>query len=136
MDEAVIKYYKTLIKSGFKHMGLIENPSLVLKDESGERIRICSSVGSYIRLQFIINNNVITGIKYLCTCNPASHVAIEILCTLIEGKTLDEAAATTVDSFFQVLGSKSEELRPKAKSLIELLKIGIGQFQHNTKIIL
>ncbi len=129
MDEAVIKYYRNLSRNGFKYAGSFENPSIYLKDENGEKIRGCSSVGSYVRLYLMVKDNVFTGVKYLCTCNPTIHVAIEILCTLIEGKTLDYPASLRVDSFLRILGGKSEELLPVAKSMIDLLNSGIKQYR-------
>jgi hypothetical protein len=40
MDEQVIKYYRRLLKTGFDHVGSLENPSIFL-DSVGEKIRVC-----------------------------------------------------------------------------------------------
>jgi NifU-like protein involved in Fe-S cluster formation len=129
MDKAIIKYYRRLTKEGYKYAGTLEEPSVFLTDSSGGRIRICSSIGSYLNLYIKIGDGVITAMRYSGTANPATHVAVEILCILVEGKTLDEACGLTEADFYRILGSESAELRPKVLNLIELLKSGIRQYR-------
>ena len=131
MDEAVIKYYRSLSRTGFKYTGSLENPSILLIDKSGQRIRVCTNIGSYVNIYIDVQNEVIKIVKYLCTCNPATHVAVEIMCSLLESKTLNEALYLTDKSFIQILGSDSEELCQKAKSLLELLKSGIMEYRNS-----
>jgi len=131
MDVAVIKYFRKLVKIGYKYAGSFDNPSILLNDESGAPIRICSSIGSYIRIYIKVSQDRITGIKYLCTCDPSTHVAIEILCLLIDGKTLDETLSINVDSFLNELGGASEDLGIKANGLLNLLRAGIEQYRAN-----
>ena len=84
-------------------------------------------------MQLYINvvNNRIENIKYMCVCDPTANVAVEILCTLVKGKTLDEAAGLAEQAFYQFLGSGGEELKKKARGLLELLKLGIVRYQTN-----
>jgi len=133
MDEAIIKYYRSLSRTGFRHTGSLENPSILLTDKSGQRIRVCTNIGSYVNIYIDVQNEVIKTVKYLCTCNPATHVAVELMCSLLENKSLNEALSLTDKSFMQILGGDSEELRQKAKSLLELLKSGIVQY-HNARL--
>jgi NifU-like protein involved in Fe-S cluster formation len=82
-----------------------------------------------MRLYINIVNSIINDIKYMCVCDPTANVAIEILCGLVKGKTLDETAEITEKAFFQFLGTEDEELSKKAKGLLELLKRGITRYQ-------
>ena len=126
MDEAVIKYYRKLLRTRFEYAGSFENPSIFL-DTVGEKVRICNHTSDFMHLYINVVNNIIDDIKYMCVCDPTANVAIEILCTLVKGKTLDEAAAITEQAFFQFLGSDSEELQKKARacwnSLIQELPV-------------
>ena len=126
LDEGVIKYYRKLLKTGFENAGSFDNPSVFL-DSAGEG-RVCGA-HEYMHIFINVSNGRIDGIKYLCTCDPTANVAIEILCTLLKGKRLEEAEAITEDSFFQVVGSRSEDLREKANALLELLNGGLARYQ-------
>ncbi len=126
MDEGVIKYYRKLLRTGFEHAGSFDNPSVFL--ESVGDGRICGH-GDYMQIFVNVSNGKIDGIKYLCSCDPTANVAIEILCTLLKGKRLEEAEAITEDSFFQAVGSRSEDMREKAKGLLELLNKGLTRYQ-------
>jgi len=128
MDEAIIKYYRKLLKTRFACAGSIENASIFL-DSGEEKVLICGNTGDFMQLFINVINNRIDDIKYMCVCDPTANVAVEILCTLIKGKTLDEAAAVNDEAFCQFLGSKSEELQKKAGGLLELLNKGIIRFQ-------
>ncbi len=129
MDESVIKYYRKLLRSGFEHTGCIENPSIFL-DSIGEKISICARVArTYVHLYININNNTIEDIKYLCMCDPTANVVAEILCSLVKGKTIEEAKLITEDSFSQVIGSKGEAFLKSARGAIELLNRGLLRYQ-------
>jgi NifU-like protein involved in Fe-S cluster formation len=128
VDEAVIKYYRRLLREGFEHAGSFHNPSIFL-DSVGEGIRVCGRATGYMHIFINVSNKTIDDIKYLCTCDPTANVAVEVLCDLVKGKTLEEAATTPEDSFFRVVGSRSEELRKKAKGLLELLNRGLIRYQ-------
>ena len=99
MDEAVIRYYRKLLRTRFEYAGSFENPSIFL-DSVGEKVLICGSTGDFMHLYINIANNTINDIKYMCVCDPTANVAIEILCTLIKGKTLDKAASITEQAFY------------------------------------
>ena len=36
----------------------------------------------------VVDDDRINDIKYLCSCEPTANVAVEVLCTLVKGKTL------------------------------------------------
>jgi len=126
VDEGVIKYYRKLLRTGFEHAGSFDNPSVFL-DSRGEG-RVCGA-HEYMHIYINVSNGRIDGVKYLCTCDPTANVAVEILCTLLKGKKLEEAEATTEDSFFQAVGSRSEDLREKANGLLELLNGELARYQ-------
>ena len=94
MDEGVIKYYRRLLRTGFEYAGSIENATIFL-DSVTEEIVHCGNVGNYMQLYIHVSDNIIDDIKYTCSCDPAANVAVEILCALVKGKTLEEAAAVT-----------------------------------------
>jgi NifU-like protein involved in Fe-S cluster formation len=125
MDEAVIKYYRRMLRGSFEHTGSLDSPTIFL-DSIGENIRVCGAIASnYLHLYINVTNGTIDEVKYLCTCDPTANVAVEILCTLLRGRTLEEAKAITEDSFFPILGGPSTELSKRAKSLLELVNRGI-----------
>ena len=62
-------------------------------------------------------------------CDPTANVAVEIMCGLVKGKTIEEVKAITEDLFIQAIGGESEDLRKRAKGLLELLNIGIKRYQ-------
>lgn len=128
MDEAVIKHYRRLLRTGFEHAGSFENATIFL-DSVTEQLVHCGNIGNYMQLYINVANNIIDDIKYICSCDPAANVAVEFLCILVKGKTLEEAAAVTEQAFFHVLGSESEELRKRAEGLLELLNKGICRYR-------
>ncbi|MDQ1279445.1 MAG: NifU protein [Thermoproteota archaeon] len=128
MDEPVIKYYRRLLKEGFKNAGSLESPSIFL-DTAEEEVSICSVIGNYIHIFLNVKNDIIETIKYLCICDPTSNVAVEILCDLVKDKTLEAAATTTEESFLEELEGKSEELQKKAAGLMELFCKGLARYQ-------
>ena len=123
MDEAVIKYYRRLLRTGFENAGSFDNPSVFL--EAVGDGRVCGHAGDYMHIFINVLNDRIDDMKYLCTCDPAANVAVEMLCTLAKGKRLDEARAITEDSLLQRVGSTSEELRNKTRALLELFNNGL-----------
>ena len=128
MDEAVIKYYRRLLKTRFEHAGSLENASIFV-DTIGEKVSLCGSGGDFMQLYIRVANNTIDDIKYTCICDPTANVAVEILCTIMKNKTLDEAGNVTEQAFSQFLGSEGEELKKKAKGLLELLNRGITRYK-------
>jgi NifU-like protein involved in Fe-S cluster formation len=130
VDEAVIKYYRNLLRTGFKHAGSFNNPSVFL--ESVGEGRVCGRAGDYMRIFITVTNGRIDDIKYLCTCDPTANVAVEILCSLMKDKSLDEVQALTEDSILQAFGTESEDLRKKAKDLLEFLNEGLAKYQVKT----
>ncbi len=129
MDELVVKYYRRLCRTGFEHTGEIINPSIFL-DTVGEKIRICSRVAhAYMHVYIDVCHGVVDDIKYLCICDPTANVVVEILCSLIKGKTIQQAEAITEKDFSQALGSKGEEFLKKARGIIELLHRGLTRYK-------
>lgn len=128
MDEAVIKYYRRLLKTGFEHAGSLDNPDLFL-DTVGQNIPICGHAGDYLQIFIQVRDGVIDDIRYLCNCDPTTNVAVEILCDLVKGKRLEFLSTMTEDLFFQAMGSQSEDLSKKVKGLLELLHRGVTHYQ-------
>lgn len=128
MDEALISFYRKLLKAGFEHAGSFKEPSIFL-DSIGEKIAICTqSARHYIHLYIKIKDDTIEDIKYLCICDPSANVAVEILCSLVRGKTFEEVSLVTEDLFTRVIEGESEDLRKSAKGLLQLLNKGIERY--------
>ena len=130
MDEAVIRYYRRLLKEDFPHAGEIKLPTIFV-EAIGERMIHCGNTGNYMQLYLQVADRRITDIKYLCACEPAANVAVEVLCTLVKGKTLDAATGLTEEAIYQFLGCENDDLRQKVRGLLELLNEGIARY-HNT----
>jgi NifU-like protein involved in Fe-S cluster formation len=134
MEEPVIKYFRQLLKRDFPHAGSIEDASIFV-EAVGERMIDCGNAGNYMQLYIRVAGRRIADIRYLCSCEPTANVAVEVLCNLVLGKGLDEAASMTEQDFYRVLGCEGEELRIKVRGLLELLNEGITRYktQHPRK---
>jgi NifU-like protein involved in Fe-S cluster formation len=128
MNSAVVKYYRELLKTGFKYTGSFDNPTILL-DSGRDNIDLCGQAAdNAIHLYININNGIIDGIRYLCNCEPTVNVVIEFLCALVEGKTIADVNNLTIEAFSQALGSQDEEFLEKAKLAIEFINKGITKF--------
>jgi NifU-like protein involved in Fe-S cluster formation len=128
VEEAVVKYYRQLLKTDFENSGSFENASIFIETVA-ERMIHCGNSGNYIHLYMMVDNNIIRDIKYTCSCEPTANVAVEILCTLIKGKTLDEADALSEQEFYNFLNCRSEDLQMKVRGLLEMLNEGIACYR-------
>ena len=129
LDQVVVLYYRKLIKAGFEHAGSMENPSIFL-DSVGENIPVCSTrIKRYIHLYIAMKEDTIADIKYLCTCDPIANVAVEIVCSLVKGKSIKQARDVTIERIFQVLGGESDDLRKSAEGLLKLLERGFTRYE-------
>jgi NifU-like protein involved in Fe-S cluster formation len=128
VEEAVIKYYRRLLKTDFENSGSFENASIFV-EAVGEKMIHCGNTGNYMQLYLNIVDDRIDDIKYLCSCEPTANVAVEVLCDLMKGKNLDEAAAVSEHSFYQCIGCEGEELRLKVKGLLEMMNEGIAGYK-------
>jgi NifU-like protein involved in Fe-S cluster formation len=129
LDEAVIKYYRRLLKNGFKHAGSLDSPDIFL-DSVGEKIPVCGhSERNYLHLFIKIANGLIDNIKYTCTCDPTANVVVEILCSLVEGKPVEHVIELTEESFLMMLGGGDDDFRKKSRGAIELLNRGLARYK-------
>ena len=131
MDEAVIKYYRRLLRTGFENAGSIENPSILLDPVAEGNRRICGRPADYLKIYLSIKGDAIETIKYLCLCDPTVNVAVEALCKLLRGKTLDEVASIKEEAILEEVGSDADELRKKANALLELIDKGLTRYYEN-----
>lgn len=128
MHEAIMAYYRRLSKTGFEYAGKLENASIFLKT-FGEVSPVCGNTDDFLYLYIHVADGILTDIRYQCICDPASNVAIEVFCTLVKGKTLDQAALVKEDAFSQFLGCDDRGMREKARFLQELLNEGILRYK-------
>jgi NifU-like protein involved in Fe-S cluster formation len=128
VEEAIIKYYRRLLKVDFENSGSLENATIFV-EAIGEKMIHCGNTGNYMQLYLNVVDNRIDDIKYLCSCEPTANVAVEALCTLVKGKSLEEASATSEQSFYQMIGCEGEELKIKVRGLLELLNEGIIRYK-------
>jgi NifU-like protein involved in Fe-S cluster formation len=128
MDEAVIKFYRRLLREDFPNSGALEQPSVFI-EAVGEKLINCGNTGNYMQLYLQVTDGRIIAIKYLCACEPVANVAVEVLCDFLKGKTVDEAVNLTEESFYQAIGSRDDKLRGKIMGLLELLDEGLASYQ-------
>lgn len=128
MDQAIIKKYRQLLRTDFPNSGPIESPSIFV-EAIGERMIHCGNTGNYMQLYLNIVNDRIAEIRYVCSCEPTANVAVEVLCDLAKGKTLDDALAVSEQAFYDFLGCREEEYQVKARGLLEMLKEGITGYR-------
>jgi NifU-like protein involved in Fe-S cluster formation len=128
VEAAIVKYYRQLLKTDFENSGSFENASIFI-EAVGERMIHCGNSGNYIHLYMMIADNVITDIKYTCSCEPTANVAVEILCTLTTGKTLNEALAVSEEEFYSLAGCRGDELQIKVRGLLKMLHQGIARYK-------
>lgn len=127
MDQAVTKLYRKYIKEDFPNSGELENAS-IFAEAIGQHMIDCGETGNYMQLYLQVEGQRIADIKYLCSCEPVANVAVEILCDLVKGRTLEAAAELTEEPFYQIIGSRDEEIRRKVRGLLELLHEGIASY--------
>lgn len=132
MDETVMTYYRNLTKTGFEHSGLLDDPSISLENLGDFSTSCHGNTDDFMRIYINVVGNIISDIKYRCICDPAMNVAVEILCTLVKGKNLDDVFRLTEETFSQYLGSGDKVFKETAKGLLEFLKEGIARY--NTQI--
>lgn len=128
MTEALIAYYRRLMDTGFEYSGMVEDPSITLEN-FGEVSPVCGNPDDYMRLYIRVDDSTIQDIKYACITDPTTNVALEMLCALMKGKGLNEAAEVKEGAFSLFLGSEDEGLEEKAKELLKLLNAGILQYK-------
>jgi hypothetical protein len=129
MDQAIIKYYRQLLRNGFANAGLIENPSIFL-DSIGENLPICGKLGQdYVHVYINIRDNRITEISYLCNCDPTANVVFEILCGLLKDTNIHDFETIGVQDFSNIVGSREEEFIKRVKGSLELIRRGIQRYQ-------
>ncbi len=128
MTEALAVYFHKLMDTGFPYIGTLENPSISLEN-LGQISPVCGNSDDYTALYVSVRSNMIDDIKYVCLNDPTTNVALDMLCVLMKGKTLDEAADLTDDAFCQLLGSEDELLRQKASVLLTALNSKILEYR-------
>ena len=127
MDEAVIKYYRRLLKEEFPNSGPLANPTIFI-EAVGEKLINCGNTGNYMQLFIQIEEDCIKAITYLCSCEPVANVAVEVLCNLMRGKRLAEAERLGEEPFYDFLGSRDEPYSKKVVGVLELFKEGITSY--------
>lgn len=120
MDEVVLKYYRRLLREDFPNAGALDEPS-VFVEAVGEKLINCGNTGNYMQLYLHVTELQIVDIKYLCACEPAANVAVEVLCSLVKGKTLDEAGRITEADFQRFLDGGDDPFYKKVLGILELL---------------
>jgi NifU-like protein involved in Fe-S cluster formation len=130
VNQAIIKYYRQLLKDDFPHSGSIKTAS-VFVEAVGEKMVHCGNAGNYMQLYINVADGKIADIKYLCSCEPVANVVIEIICDLVREKRLNEAVAVREELIYERIGCddlNDDELRLKTRGLLELHKEGIGKY--------
>jgi len=127
MHEVLRDYYQKLKNDGFEHAGRIEGADISF-ELSGEVSPGCFNTDDYVGLNICLSNDLITDIKHQCISDPINNVAIEIICDLAKGKTLQEALQITEDSILQFLGCEDDTMRAKAAAILVMLHKEINEY--------
>ena len=128
MDQYITQYYRKLLRSGFEHSGSLEMPTVFL-DSVGEKIRICGNdVSNYMHVYIAIDEIIINDIKYLCMCDPTANVVVEILCELLSGLAVADAATLSAESIAAEIGTEDADFLLKAHGMLDLLHIGLARY--------
>jgi NifU-like protein involved in Fe-S cluster formation len=127
MQETTRLYYQKMLKDGFEYAGKIPDASIVIKTFD-EVSAICGTPDNFLFLDIQITDNLITDIKYQCISDPITNVAVEILCALMKGKTLQEALLLRADAFLHYLGCEDETLRELAVAFLAPVHKRIRQY--------
>jgi NifU-like protein involved in Fe-S cluster formation len=130
MDEAIIKSYRRLLKEDFPNAGKLDHPSIFV-EAIGEKLIDCGNTGNYMQIYLEVIDGRIVEIKYLCSCEPVANVAVEVLCSLVKGMSLEVFASLREEQFYQLLGSRDEEFCKKVRGLLELMHDGIAGKYHD-----
>jgi NifU-like protein involved in Fe-S cluster formation len=131
MDQAVIKYYRQLLRNGFANAGSIQNPSIFL-DSVGENLPICGRMGQdYVHVFLNIQEGVISDIKYLCNCDPTANVVFEIMCGLLKGLEITDFEKLDSEQFSEIVGTREEEFLKRVKGSMELIRRGLQRFENS-----
>jgi NifU-like protein involved in Fe-S cluster formation len=128
VDKAIIKQYRQFLRTDFPNSGSIESPSIFV-EAIGERMIHCGNTGNYMQLYLKVVHGKIEDIRYVCSCEPIANVAVEILCNLVRGKTLDEALTIPEKDFYDLLDCRAEEYQIKTRGLLEMLNEGISGYR-------
>jgi NifU-like protein involved in Fe-S cluster formation len=129
MNEVVAERYRKLMQEGFKNAGALDNPTMFI-DSKAEGVSICGQGRTdFMNIYVKISDNVITDIKYLCSCDPTANVVVEVLCDLAAGLTLEKAKVLTKEQFFKSIGSENSIVRRKVWGAIELLNRVIKRYE-------
>jgi NifU-like protein involved in Fe-S cluster formation len=125
MDQALIRHYRQLLREEFPNAGALDRPSIFV-EAIGQKMIDCGNTGNYMELYLRVVDGRIADVKYRCVCEPVANVAVEALCNLVKGRTLAEASAITEEPFYQLLGSRDEQLGRKVRGLLQVLNEGIA----------
>jgi len=129
MNEAVAERYRKLMQDGFKNAGSLDNPTMFI-DSKAEGVSICGQGRTdFMNIYINISDNMITDIKYLCSCDPTANVVIEALCGLVKGLTLEKAKALTKEQLFKSIGSEDGIVHRKVWGAIELLNRVVKRYE-------
>jgi NifU-like protein involved in Fe-S cluster formation len=131
MDEAIIKFYRRLLKEDFPNAGELKAPAIFV-EAVGEKLINCGNTGNFMQLYLLITDECITEFKYLCACEPIANVAVEVLCDLVRGMPIEEAAGIIPEQILAVLGTHDEALSRKVCGLLEMLNEGIAIYRGQT----
>lgn len=129
MNEIVAERYRKLMQEGFKNAGLLENATMFI-DSKAEGVSICGQGRTdFMNIYIMISGDVITDVRYLCTCDPTANVVVESLCELARGLTLEKAKTLTKEQFYNSIGAEDGIVRRKVWGAIELLNRVIKRYE-------
>jgi len=126
LEDAIKNLYRKYIKEDFPNSREMENPSVFLEAVRQQMLH-CGETGSYLQLFLKSEERRLTDITYLCSCEPATNVVVEVLCDLVRGMPLEGAENLTEEPFYQIIGSREETIGMTVRGVLALLREGIAR---------
>jgi NifU-like protein involved in Fe-S cluster formation len=130
MNEAIRLYYKELLKTGFKHAGLIENPSIIMNYDTTKG-HLCDRTGDELHVYISIHEGLVNDAKYVGICEATLNVAVEVLCYLVKGRSINEIKNLNDDAFIKAIGSHDDKFLKKARILLDFLKDKVYEYEQD-----
>ncbi len=125
IDPVVAEHFKEMFSGPERNrnLGKISDPD-AMADAEG-----CRGGRDHLFVHLDIHDSRIVDIRFECaTCDPAMLVTASILCDLARGRELRDALMLSQADFFEVLGTKSEDIAEHSIPALDVLRRAIDDY--------
>jgi len=121
--EVIKAVYERIVQADFPYSAPISggSPRIKAVDDSG-----CHGDGkNLLFLSFDIVNGRVANVHYECEyCDVTMYVTAELVCGLMDGRTLDEIGEIAQSEIVTALGGQSRKILRQARTALELVSDG------------